>query len=184
MTLSNLTRALVALSMAAALPCAAQTVANGPYYAMPAWDQELQCDTVSTCPRFVVLANWNSEAVLDRETGLVWERAPRAFLGSFSTSTQQCVSRFTGGKKGWRLPKVEELQSLLDGQSSGSDLPPGHPFVGILSTPAGGYWTASLVPNQPTQRAWKINLGFGESIRPTEEAYSAWCVRGPGGATF
>jgi len=32
---------------------------------------ELQCNTVSTCPRFVVLANWDSEAVLDRETGLV-----------------------------------------------------------------------------------------------------------------
>lgn len=183
MTLSNLTRALVALSMAAALPCAAQTVANGPYYAVPAWDQKLQCDTVSTCPRFVVLANWNSEAVLDRETGLVWERAPTVSLGTFSTSTQNCVRKFVGGKKGWRLPKVEELQSLLDGEGFSLALPPGHPFVGILSSPT-GYWTASLVPNQSTQRAWKINLGFGEVIQVTDQANPSWCVRGPGGATF
>jgi hypothetical protein len=183
MTLSNLTRALVALSMAAALPCAAQTVANGPYYAMPAWDQKLQCDTVSTCPRFVVLANWNSEAVLDRETGLVWERAPTALLGSFSTSTQNCVRKSVGGKRGWRLPKVEELQSLLDGETFSLALPSGHPFVGILSSPA-GYWTASLVPSLSPPRAWKINLGFGEVIRNTDEAHLSWCVRGPGGATF
>ena len=44
----------------------AQTTANGPYYATPSWDQKLQCDTPATCPRFIVLANWNSEAVLDR----------------------------------------------------------------------------------------------------------------------
>ena len=57
-------------------PAQAQTTANGPYYATPSWDQKLQCDTLTTCPRFIVLSNWNSEAVLDRETGLVWERSP------------------------------------------------------------------------------------------------------------
>lgn len=49
----------------------AQTTAVGPYYATPSWDQKVQCDTQATCPRFIVLSNWNSEAVLDRETGLV-----------------------------------------------------------------------------------------------------------------
>ncbi len=43
-------------------PTAAQTTANGPYYATPSWDQKLQCDTPATCPRFVVLSNWNNEA--------------------------------------------------------------------------------------------------------------------------
>ena len=56
----------------------AQTTANGPYYATPSWDQKLQCDNPATCPRFVVLANWSSAAVLDRETGLVWEKVPSA----------------------------------------------------------------------------------------------------------
>src|SRR5688572_32164101 len=67
----------VAMMMAlGAGPAQAQTTSNGPYYAEPAWDQKLQCDTQATCPRFIVLSNWSSAAVLDRETGLVWERSP------------------------------------------------------------------------------------------------------------
>ena len=67
------TFALISLGLAtfAVTPAHAQTTANGPYYAMPSWDQQLPAST-----RFIVLSNWNSEAVLDRETGLVWERAP------------------------------------------------------------------------------------------------------------
>ena len=49
-------------------PAHAVTTSNGPYYATPSWDQQLQCDTTATCPRFIVLSNWSSEAVLDRET--------------------------------------------------------------------------------------------------------------------
>jgi PEP-CTERM motif len=55
----------------------AQTTAVGPYYATPAWDQTLPCSAPNNCPRFIVLSNMNSEAVLDRESGLVWERSPR-----------------------------------------------------------------------------------------------------------
>jgi len=44
----------------------AQTTANGPYYATPSWDQ-----TMPAATRFIVLSNMASEAVLDRETGLV-----------------------------------------------------------------------------------------------------------------
>ena len=38
----------------------------GPYYATPSWNQQLPAAT-----RFIVLTNWASAAVLDRETGLV-----------------------------------------------------------------------------------------------------------------
>jgi hypothetical protein len=61
----------------------AQTTAVGPYLATPARDQKLQCDSLATCPRFVVLSNWNSEAVLDRETGLVCGCAARK-LGQYA----------------------------------------------------------------------------------------------------
>src|SRR5262249_23927325 len=49
----------------------------GRYYATPSWDQTLPAST-----RFIVLSNFNSQAVLDRETGLVWERTPLKPLSS------------------------------------------------------------------------------------------------------
>jgi hypothetical protein len=79
----------------AGVPARAQTTAVGPYLATPAWDQKLQCDTLTTCPRFVVLSNWNSEAALDRETGLVWERSPSTTLRTHRPPARSCACRQT-----------------------------------------------------------------------------------------
>src|SRR5690348_8668555 len=109
----------------------AQTVSSGPYYATPSWDQKLQCDTQATCPRFIVLSNWNNAAVLDRETGLVWERSPLApcisnpplFICStaengrrnWSQARSHRIRGITAGNRGgWRLPTTQELRSLID----------------------------------------------------------------------
>ncbi|HKA41023.1 MAG TPA: DUF1566 domain-containing protein [Burkholderiales bacterium] len=59
------------------------------------------------------MANWNSEAVLDRETGLVWQRSPVGH-GRWNVASSQCLLAKTGGRVGWRLPTVNELASLLD----------------------------------------------------------------------
>jgi hypothetical protein len=45
-------------------PAKAQTTAPGPYYATPSWDQTLACTTIATCPRFIVLSNMSSAAVV------------------------------------------------------------------------------------------------------------------------
>ena len=39
--------------------------------ALPSWDRKM-----GVVNRFAVLTNWSSAAVLDKETGLVWERSP------------------------------------------------------------------------------------------------------------
>ena len=159
----------------------AQTTANGPYYATPSWDQKLQCDTPATCPRFVVLANWNSAAVLDRETGLVWEKAPSAGVHTWVFVSFNCAQLDLGGRGGWRLPTIQELRSLVDPTQSDPALPSGHPFTN-LDTNLAIYWSATTSPFDSSDavvvsfQTGGIGLLSKSSTAPTNPR--AWCVRG------
>jgi hypothetical protein len=145
---------------------------NGPYYAEPAWDQKLAPAT-----RFIVLTDWSSQAVLDRETGLVWEQAPLATTYHWSLATVQCIRRTTGNRKGWRLPSVHELASLVDPSVPfpGPTLPAGHPFTNVLSAP---YWSATTVADSPTS-AWDVVFNDGSVFSTGKtNSFQVWCVRG------
>ena len=91
------------------------------------------CPTIANCPRFLVLTNWNNEAVLDKETGLVWERSPATTTHTWSEARFQCTARTTGNRKGWRLPSIHELASLVHPSvaSPGPTLLAGHPFTDV-----------------------------------------------------
>lgn len=166
----------------------AQTAAPGPYLATPAWDQQIKCDTLATCQRFVVLTNWNNEAVLDRETGLVWERAStRPPLANWIMSLESCTVQKTGGRYGWRLPTIQELLSLAMPDAAGHpSLPPGHPFV--LDSDV-GFWsstTSGFPPDGGTlESAWGVDFATGFFLGLLKNGNggkpNAWCVRGGSG---
>jgi hypothetical protein len=148
---------------------------NGPYYALPAWDQKLPAST-----RFVVLTDWSSQAVLDRETGLVWEQAPSATLQTWSTALNSCANLKNGGRMGWRLPSVHELSSLIDPtvtpSGTTSTLPVGHPFTNVVGT---FYWSATTYAPGPTV-SWRISFFGGQvaTLGGKGNAENWWCVRG------
>jgi hypothetical protein len=117
----------------------------------PTWSQMIPGDQ-----RFDLVLN-NQEAVLDKETGLVWARTPfgianwagTGILCDWSNAVSVCSNTTIGGRSGWRLPTVEELGSLIDlSNPNAPKLPVGHPFQNVdtstlfagSSTP---YWTAS-----------------------------------------
>jgi hypothetical protein len=170
--------ALGALSISTLLapsPASAQisVTANGPYYATPSWSQKL------TKSRFVVLANWNHEAVLDRETGLVWTRSPRTFAQSWALAFEYCMNfARAGGRKGWRMPSMPELASLGGGADPSSvALAVGHPFTELdFDEP---FWTRSRSVNDPGRYFALVypagNVIFG--LTP-DTPTRVWCVRG------
>jgi len=151
----------------------------------PNWDQNLP-----SASRFTTVF---TGAVRDNNTGLVWERAPDATLRawqSFSVplgATNYCVSKNVGGTRGWRLPSVAELVSLID-----PSLPA--PFVPASAFAIGGapgvqstsYWSASTVADDPAH-AWDV--GFNDGLmqfgtggvfkgNKAQNSLLAWCVRG------
>lgn len=161
---------------------------NGPYYALPAWDQSLPAAS-----RFVVLTNMESMAVLDRETGLVWEKRPGWGGGkAWVDAMTWCDSRVYVYRMGWRLPTVQEMSSLMGDVSvngAGVSLQPGHPFDLTLLPPAPSvgelFWTSTPDPRDPSSHyVFEIRdrntgtqiYGFSGDWR-----LMVWCVRGPGG---
>lgn len=137
------------------------------------WDQALP-----SAQRFVILRAFNNEAVLDKNTGLVWEQSPDTNSTVWSSSRVVCASKAVGGQKGWRLPSIAELSSLVDPSVWPAPTPPpGHPFTNVLPVPR---WSASTDASNPTN-AWGVffNVGGGQVtvISKTSSSF-IWCVRG------
>jgi hypothetical protein len=172
-----------AVLAAAVTPADAQTVAAGPYYATPSWDQKIACESPANCPRFIVLSNWNGEAVLDRETGLVWERYVGENLLPFAEAEAACNNRVVGNRQGWRLPTHPELRTLID-PAAVPPIPPGHPFVNVHTeffppfVPT--YWTTTPSKTLPPflQAVTFAVVGASNLVNPTGTT-RLWCVRSP-----
>ena len=81
-------------------------------------------------PRFEV----NGETALDRLTGLTWDlRAdlagkPVTWAEAFRLADQANASSLHG-RADWRIPNINELESLVDASRYSPALPAGHPFT-------------------------------------------------------
>lgn len=110
--------------------------------------------------RFVILAAFNNDAVLDKNTGLVWEKSPDTAITSWVGARRSCINKNVGGQQGWRLPAIAELASLTDPSVALPPiLPPGHPFLNVQSEV---YWSASTIAGSPTV-AWDVDSFNGDS---------------------
>ena len=144
----------------------------GPFYPEPAWDRK-----IAPINRFLILTNWASQAVLDKETGLVWERSPVIAPDTWSVARFACTGRPTGNRKGWRLPSVHELASLVDPSVTppGPTLPPGHPFTNVQSD---NYWSATTDAGN-LANAWGVSfVNGGVDVGAKNLSLQVWCVRG------
>lgn len=161
---------------AAAAACAGLTLAGSVHAVdMRSWDQKIDDAT----KRYVVLATFNNQAVLDKETQLVWFRQPAGAM-AWNAAVQFCLVSNVAGRSGWRLPSFSELSSLL---GVGARLPAGHPFTGMPSSP-GFFWSSTS--DYDVSRAVMRQLTNLEPVyaRTTPKTFTnhVLCVRGNGAA--
>lgn len=157
----------------------------------PAWSQKLDstdgtsqlwpgCDSSRfNCVMYERLGTGISvpQAVLDKETGLVWARNANIANGTktWLEALAFCTMLEIAGRKGWRLPTVEELASLVDTSNEDPPLPTDHPFLNVQSS---YYWSSSASASH-TGDAWVVGMGLG-GVNGYSKAsyYYVWPVRG------
>lgn len=137
------------------------------------WEQQINREG-----RFKVLKQFGGAAVLDKETGRVWEQSPSTELFPWTGSStvldalSHCYQLEVGGRKGWRVPTIEELASLVDTSQPSPMLPAGHPF-NVLPTP---HWSATTNASDAS-RAWAVGFATGSVFNPLKTATRRSVVR-------
>lgn len=145
-------------------------------------DGNFQLGVPFPSPRFTD----NSDGtVADNLTGLIWLKNANLFgeqiWGEALAKAHNLASGncgLTDGSKigDWRLPNINELQSLLDlSNSSGPALPVGHPFTNLQ---AANYWSSTSVAAFPAL-AWYTAMAVGPPVFDLKfNLMRMWPVRG------
>ena len=138
-------------------------------------DGELRLGSPWPEPRFELQ---DGGSVLDRLTGLIWRRdaSGTGELLTWAEALDWAASLPAEGGEGWRLPDINELESLVDCSRARPALPEGHPFTGV----AEAYWSATTSAFEPD---WAYCLymhkgAVGVCHKPGRE-FSAWAVSRP-----
>ena len=144
----------------------------------PSWHQDLSASGGCASERFSCVLN--DLAVLDNETGLVWDKVPDG-PSAWANASDSCYTATIAGRGGWRLPTIEELRSLVDPTAPAPPkIPVGHPFseADIIDSSIDFYWTQTT-SNVNTANAYAVTFFSGNATTKAKtEQHYRWCVRG------
>ena len=149
------------------------TVGNSVEASGTGQDGELRKGSAWPEPRFTV----QNEIVQDNLTGLFWLQ--RADLCGQPVSWQQALDKVCTLNKSkqqnhWRLPTINELESLVDASRHTPALPQSHPFTSLQE----GYWS-STTSYFETDWAWVLYMikgACGVGYKP-DATFFVWPVR-------
>jgi hypothetical protein len=147
----------------------------------PSWMQVLRAsDGSDVCDSSRFTCVMEAEAVLDNETGLVWQRTPSQNINVWINAVDLCRSTEIAQRRGWRLPTLNEMQTLMD-DAGDTGLPVGHPFVHNMTTVGNSvFWTSTKWTTEDPVSAWVANPSY--SLSQSTDTFRSWCVRGAGGS--
>lgn len=121
-------------------------------------------------PRFQA----GDDAVLDRLTGLVWTR--RADVADGLTTCDEAyraVEALHIAGRPWRLPTLNELESLVDASACDPSLPADHPFTDVRDA----YWSSTSSAYEPD---WSMALYLASGAvgvgQKKGRSFSVWAV--------
>ena len=147
-------------------------------------DGELQTGTTWPTPRFTdnSLSNSTEKTVTDNLTGLIWSKnanpaaTTKTWQGALDYIKTLNSSNYLGHDD-WRLPNINELQSLINQvQTTPATWLNSQGFSNVQSK-SGGYWSGSTYA-QYTFNAWYVPMDYG-FVDSSSKGFSknVWPVR-------
>lgn len=123
----------------------------------------------------------HGKAVIDNLTGLCWVKktslAGRPVTWKDAVETVGSLNQKAWTTNPWRLPNINELESLVDARMHSPALPEGHPFEDVQE----GYWSSTTSMFGPDW-AWVLYMAkgaVGVGLKPGAH-FHAWAVRDSG----
>jgi hypothetical protein len=115
----------------------------------------------------------NNATVIDYKTGLIWQQADDALKRVWGNASLYCAELVLGGYEDWRLPSVDELETIVDYARFRPAIDP------VFSCLSDVYWSSSN-GGQFSDAAWGIKFDYGSSgwFWKANYLYSVRCVRG------
>ena len=154
-------------------------------------DGEIQAGVPWPSPRFT---DNGDKTVTDNLTGLMWSK--NVNLPGTMMTWQQALDYVAGinagiypnlGYTDWRLPNINELQSLIDLGHGFPAFPTGHPFTGLIPADMWFWSSTTLIYPSNAYNALAIRQNDGE-IATWDKTFSAttyvWPVRGGSGGVI
>jgi quinol monooxygenase YgiN len=145
-------------------------------------DGAIRAGVPAPYPRFT---DNNDGTITDGLTGLIWLKNANLYgevpweqaLGNARSLASGSGGLTDGSVAGdWRLPNVNEFQSLLDlNNTSGPAITPDHPFINLYPS---NYWTSTSVALAPAL-GWFVALAVGPPVFDLKmNSMRMWPVRG------
>ena len=147
----------------------------GPVIALAAWSGTGHANAPPN--RYTVTNGGTATGtVYDTFTGLTWQQAVPTSTYTWSAAITYCSSNTAGlPGTGWRLPKLKELQTIVDYTiaAPGPTIDP----VAFPSTPVKLFWTSSPLAGGSSD-AWAVYFGLASTVgSDVSNTYQVRCVR-------
>ncbi|MFT5661450.1 MAG: hypothetical protein ACI9TV_002096 [Sulfurimonas sp.] len=125
--------------------------------------------------RIALPRNDSKEVVFDKDTGLTWQDNidTQTIKKNRKDARQYCRGLVFAGYKDWYLPRVDELNSIVDKEKNNPAIRTGFKYI-----KSAHYWTSS--PNLSyTKNALNIDFRSGETYHNAKKGICyVRCVRG------
>jgi hypothetical protein len=135
-------------------------------------DGDLKAGVSWPNPRFTLGSGATAACITDNLTGLMWVRAPDTNPTTWTNALASANGLTLCGFSDWRLPNINELESLVNIGTTSSVIPASPPttylhaqgFSGVQTTGdtggGGGYWSSTSYAGD-AGNAWLVYMGEG-----------------------